>query len=346
MNNPHELREEILKLKAQRQALILAHYYEDAAIQDLADHVGDSLALAQWGARSENKIVLLAGVTFMAESVKLLSPEKTVLAPDLNAGCSLVENSPYDKVLAWRLQHPQALMVTYVNSSAHVKAITDVCVTSSNAEKVLAAIPRDREVLFGPDQNLGRYLMKKLNRPMHLWAGNCDVHLLFSARRLEQLRARHPDARVLAHPECDEGILRQSDVIGSTSHLLQEVRENRGVQKFIVATELGIFHQMRLARPDAELIQSPPEGSCACAECPYMKLNTLEKLRNSLRDLAPQVDVPHEVAQLARQSLDRMMRITDGEAVQWPERFVDPKLPAEPPYRAERGLIPRFAPEV
>jgi quinolinate synthase len=342
MSNSLQLRDEILKLKAQKQVLLLAHYYEDGAIQDLADHVGDSLALAQWGARSEQQIVLLAGVTFMAESVKLLSPQKIVIAPDLNAGCSLVENSPYQKMLEWRLRHPQALMVTYVNSSAHVKAITDVCVTSSNAEKVLAAIPSDREILFGPDQNLGRYLMKKLNRPMQLWAGNCDVHLLFSARRLEQLRARYPKARVLAHPECDEGILRQADVVGSTSRLLQEVKENREVQQFIVATELGIFHQMRLARPDAELIQSPPEGSCACAECPYMKLNTLEKIRNSLRDLSPQIEIPFEVATQARTSLDRMMRITDGESVSWPEHFVDPRLPAEPPYRAERGLIPRF----
>ena len=345
MNNTLHLRDEILELKVQKNALILAHYYEDGAIQDLADHVGDSLALAQWGARSDHPIVLLAGVTFMAESVKLLSPRKVVLAPDLNAGCSLVENSPYDRMLDWRLKNPQALMVTYVNSSAHVKAITDVCVTSSNAEKILSAIPRDREILFGPDQNLGRYLAKKLGRPMQLWSGNCDVHLLFSARRLEQLRAKHPEAHVLAHPECDEGILRQAHVIGSTSRLLQEVRENLDVRQFIVATELGIFHQMRRARPDAELIQSPPEGSCACAECPYMKLNTLEKIRNSLRDLSPPIEIPDQVARHARTSLDRMMRITDGESVTWPEIFTDPRLPAEPPYRGERGLIPRFAPE-
>lgn len=318
--------DEILKLKKERDALILAHFYEDGAIQDIADHVGDSLALAQWGQKASNKVVLLAGVVFMAESVKLLSPEKTVLVPDLAAGCSLVDHSPYSKYRQWRLDNPDAIAVTYVNSSAKVKAITDVCVTSSNAEKVLAAIPKDRPILFGPDRNLGRYLSKKLNRPMILWPGSCQVHVLFSLRKLEELRQQNPGALVIAHPECDEAILEQSDVIGSTSRLLDEVRNNRSVKTFIVATEFGIFHEMKKARPDAHLIQAPAEGSCACNECPYMKLNTLTKIRDALLNLRPSVDVNPTIRSKARVGLERMMAITNGHSVTWPERFEDPGL--------------------
>lgn len=322
----HLLKQEIAELKSKRNALILAHFYEDGAIQDIADHVGDSLALAQWGEKAKNPVVLLAGVVFMAESVKLLSPDKVVLAPDLAAGCSLVDHSPYDQYLKWRLENPDAICVTYVNSSAAVKAITDVCVTSSNAEKVLAAIPQDRPVLFGPDKNLGRYLSKKLNRPMTLWQGSCQVHVLFSAQRLQELRLKHPGALVLAHPECDDAILAQAHVIGSTSRLLDEVKNNTSVNSFIVATEFGIFHQMQKSRPDATLVQAPAEGSCACNECPYMKMNTLEKVRDALRDLKPQVEVSAEVARHARVSLDRMMSITDGRPVRWPGRFENPGL--------------------
>ena len=317
---------EIKSLQKKHDALILAHFYEDGAIQDVADHVGDSLALAQWGQRATNRTVLLAGVVFMAESVKLLSPEKTVLVPDLRAGCSLVDHSPYDKYLNWRLSHPDGIAVTYVNSSAKVKAITDVCVTSSNAEKVLGAIPSDRKILFGPDKNLGRYLSKKLNRKMELWPGSCEVHVLFSNRKLHQLRLEHPSARVIAHPECDEGILEQADVVGSTSRLLEEVRTNKSTKTFIVATEHGIFHEMQRARPDAELIQAPAEGSCACNECTYMKLNTLTKIRDALSTLEPAVSVETKVAERARVGLERMMAITEGRTVQWPETFLDPRL--------------------
>jgi quinolinate synthase len=321
-----QLKEEIAQLKAQRQALILAHFYEDGAIQDIADHVGDSLALAQWGEKAKNPVILLAGVVFMGESVKLLSPDKTVLVPDLSAGCSLVDHSPYSKYLNWRLKHPDAICVTYVNSSAEVKAITDVCVTSSNAEKIIGAIPKDRQILFGPDRNLGRYLAKKLNREMTIWPGACEVHVLFSQRRLQELKLKHPNAIVLAHPECDDGILNQADVIGSTSRLLEEVRTNKERTQFIIATENGILHQMQRARPDATLIQAPAEGSCACNECPYMKMNTLEKIRNALRDLSPAVSVTPETAALARTSLDRMMALTEGRPVNWPSKFQDPHL--------------------
>lgn len=323
----YDLKAEIKELQKKHDALILAHYYEDGAIQDIADHVGDSLALAQWGQKAKNPVVLLAGVVFMGESVKLLSPEKRVLVPDLNAGCSLVDHSPYKKYLDWRLQHRDAICLTYVNSSAEVKAITDVCVTSSNAEKIVAAIPKDRKILFGPDKNLGRYLAKKLNREMTIWPGSCEVHVLFSARRLEELKLKHPEALVIAHPECDDGILAQSEVVGSTSRLLEEVRNNQDRKSFIVATEHGILHQMQRARPDAELIQAPAEGSCACNECPYMKLNTLEKIRNALRDLGPEVSVRKDVQRLARVSLDRMMALTDGKPIEWPKEFKDPNLP-------------------
>lgn len=312
---------EIAELKKKRNAVILAHYYEEGDVQDIADHIGDSLFLAQVGQKSEAPVVLLAGVTFMGESVKLLSPEKTVLLPDTKAGCSLVDHSPYEKYLAWRREYPDAIAVTYVNSSAAVKSITDVCVTSSNAEKIINAIPRDRRILFGPDRNLGRYLAKKLNREMILYPGYCEVHVLFSAKRLFELKSKYPEARVLAHPECDEAVLQYADVIGSTSRLLDEVKTNLACKEFIVATEDGIFHQMRKARPEATLIQAPPEGSCGCNQCPYMKLNTLEKIRNALRDLSPAIDIETDLAEKARVSLDRMMAITDGRAVEWPARF-------------------------
>lgn len=317
------LEERIFRLKKEKNALILAHYYEDGPIQDIADHIGDSLYLAQMGEKSDNPVILLAGVVFMAESVKLLSPKTAVLAPDLNAGCSLVEHSPYDKYLAWRKQHPTGIAVTYINSSAAVKSITDVTCTSSNAEKIIASVPKDRPILFGPDKNLGSYLMKKTGREMILWPGACEVHVLFSAKKLFQLKELHPDAPVLAHPECVDSVLEYADVIGSTSRLLQEVEQNPA-KKFIVATEEGIFHQMRKLRPDVELIQAPAEGSCACNQCPYMKLNTLEKIALSLETLSPQIEVDPKMAERARLPLERMLKITRGEPVSWPGVFEEP----------------------
>lgn len=316
-----KLEAEIRELKQRRNAVILAHYYEDGDIQDIADHIGDSLFLAQIGQKLEAPVVLMAGVVFMAESVKLLSPEKTVLVPELKAGCSLVDHSPFDKYLAWRKQYPDAICVSYVNSSAAVKSITDVCVTSSNAEKIINAIPKDRQILFGPDRNLGRYISKKLNREMVLWPGACEVHVLFSAQRLFQLKEQNPNALVIAHPECDETVLRYADVIGATSRLLAEVRENKSVNEFIVATEDGIFHQMRKERPDAKLIQAPAEGSCACNQCPYMKMNTLEKIKHALETMEPKIDVDPKLSRLARVGLDRMLAITEGRPVEWPDRF-------------------------
>jgi quinolinate synthase len=308
------LTQEILKLKAERNVLILAHYYEDGAIQDLADFVGDSLALAQMGEKASNPIVLLAGVVFMAESVKILSPDKMVLVPDIHAGCSLVDHSPYLKYKAWKDAHPGSVLITYVNSSAEVKSISDVICTSSNAEKIIQAVPEGQTILFGPDRNLGSYLSKKTGRAMELWPGACEVHVLFSSRRLFELKAQHPEAPVLAHPECMESVLQYADVIGSTSRLLEEVKTNPA-STFIIATESGIFHQMQKARPDARLIQAPAEGSCACNECPYMKLNTLEKIRDSLLHLKTAVEVAPGIIEKARLPLQRMLDISAGRNV-------------------------------
>lgn len=320
-----QLEKEIFELKEKRNAQILAHFYEDGDIQDIADSVGDSLFLAQEGEKSRAKVILLAGVVFMAESVKILSPDKTVLVPDLEAGCSLVKGSPYKDYLKWRLDHPNAIAVTYVNSSAEVKAISDVICTSSNAVKVINAIPKNRQILFGPDKNLGRYLARTSGRDMIFWEGSCEVHVLFNAKLLSQLKTEHPDAIVVAHPECDDGVLSQADVVGSTSRLLEEVQKNPA-KKFIVATEEGIFHQMKKSRPDVTILQAPIDESCGCNQCPYMKLNSLEKIRNALRDMTPEIIVKPEIAKLAKTSLDRMMAITHGQPVTWPDTFVAPQI--------------------
>lgn len=315
---------DIQKLKKEKNAVILAHFYEDGEIQDLADYVGDSFYLAQMGQKVDAPVILLAGVVFMAESVKIMNPEKIVLVPDLGAGCSLVEGSPIEPYIRWREKNPDGIAVTYINSSAEVKAVSDVIVTSSNAKKIVEAIPSDRPILFGPDRNLGRFLSRELKREMILWPGACEVHVLFSARRLAELIAQHPDAVVIAHPECEENVLAYARVIGSTSRLLEEVQKNPA-QKFIVATETGIFHQMQKLRPDAELIQAPVEDeTCACNNCPYMKLNTLEKIRRSLETLSPQVEVPEDIRRLADVSLQRMMALSKGEKVTWPKSFESP----------------------
>lgn len=311
----------IQKLKKEKDVALLAHYYEDGAIQDIADYVGDSFYLARIGQQIPNKNILLAGVVFMAESVKILNPEKTVLVPDLNAGCSLVESSPYEKYLQWRLAHPDAICVTYINSSAQVKSISDVIITSSNAEQIIKQIPKERRILFGPDQHLGRWLSQKLKREFILWPGACEVHVLFNADRLAALIKQHPDAVVIAHPECDDVILKYASVIGSTSKLLDEVKNNPA-KKFIVATETGIFHQMKKLRPDVELIQAPVvDENCACNDCPYMKMNTLEKIKNALETFSPQVSLDEKLRLKAFVSLNRMMQITSGQTVIWPEKF-------------------------
>ncbi|MCB0367993.1 MAG: quinolinate synthase NadA [Bdellovibrionales bacterium] len=318
----YDIVQEILDLKKKKNATILAHYYEDGDIQDIADFVGDSFFLSKKGQEVQSDLILLAGVVFMAESVKILNPTKKVLVPDLNAGCSLVDSSPFEKYLAWRQQYPEGIAVTYINSSAEVKSISDVIVTSSNAEKIINSIPKDRKILFGPDQHLGRYLMKKLNRDFVLWPGACEVHILFNAKRLNEMIFENPDAIVIAHPECEETVLQYAHVIGSTSRLLEEV-ENNPAKKFIVATETGIFHQMQKLRPDVTLLQAPVEDKgCACNNCPYMKLNTLEKIKLALETEQPQVDLASTLRKKAEVSLDRMMAASAGKPVSWPEQFL------------------------
>lgn len=317
----YDIAADIQRLKKEKDAVILAHYYEEGDIQDIADFVGDSFFLAKTGQKVQQKVILLAGVVFMAESVKILNPEKTVLVPDLEASCSLVKGAPYEKYLEWRKQNSDGIAVTYINSSAEVKAISDVIITSSNAEQIIDSIPRDRKILFGPDQHLGRWLSKKLNRKMELWPGACEVHVLFNARKLHELKSEHPDAVVIAHPECDEAVLNYADVIGSTSRLLEEVKNNPH-KKFIVATEAGIFHQMKKERPEAILIQAPVlDSGCACNNCPYMKMNSMEKIKAALEKLEPQVQMSEILRKQARVSLDRMMDITSGKPVTWPTEF-------------------------
>ncbi len=316
-----QLLAEIAQLKKEKDVAILAHYYEEGAIQDIADYVGDSFYLAKIGQQVPNKNILLAGVVFMAESVKILNPEKTVLVPDMNAGCSLVEGSPYEAYLAWRRQHPTAICATYINSSAEVKSISDVIITSSNAAQIIESIPKDRPILFGPDQHLGKWLSKKLNREFILWPGACEVHILFNAERLGALVKQHPDAVVIGHPECDDAVLKYASVIGSTSKLLDEVKNNPA-KKFIVATETGIFHQMKKLRPDVELIQAPVvDENCMCNDCPYMKMNSLEKIKQALITFKPEVTLDENLRLKAFTSLDRMMKITSGQAVTWPDKF-------------------------
>jgi quinolinate synthase len=311
-----DLREEILELKKKNNVLILAHYYEDGEIQDIADHVGDSYFLAEKGMQSDAPSVLLAGVVFMAESVKILSPQKRVFVADTKAGCSLVTASPYAKYKAWKDAHPNSVMMTYINSSAEVKSISDVICTSSNAEKILKAIPHNKTILFGPDKNLGKWLSKKYNREMQFWEGTCEVHVLFTAKELHRLIEQNPEAVVIAHPECNEDVLEYAQVVGSTSRLLKEVETNPA-KKFIVATEDGIFHQMKKNRPDVELIQAPTGTHCACNQCPYMKLNTLEKIRTTLATFSPEIKLDPNVIEKARLSLQRMVDITQGRSVQF-----------------------------
>ncbi len=317
----YDIAADIQRLKKEKNAVILAHYYEDGDIQDIADYVGDSFYLAKMGQQVQQDVILLAGVVFMAESVKILNPTKKVLVPDLEASCSLVKGAPYDQYLAWRRQHPDGIAVTYINSSAEVKSISDVIITSSNAQQIVESIPKDRKILFGPDQHLGRWLSKKLNREFVLWPGACEVHVLFNAKKLYELIQQNPDAVVIAHPECDDSVLQYAQVVGSTSRLLEEVEKNPA-KKFIVATEAGIFHQMQKKRPDVTLIQAPVlDAGCSCNDCPYMKMNSMEKIKRALENFQPEVGLNEELRLKAKVSLDRMMDITSNKPVSWPTRF-------------------------
>ncbi|ABG03084.1 quinolinate synthetase A [Rubrobacter xylanophilus DSM 9941] len=307
-----DLFEEIDRLREELGAVILAHYYQEPEIQDIADFIGDSLQLARQAQRTDARVIVFCGVHFMAETAKILNPEKTVVLPDLEAGCSLADSCPPERFAAFLEEHPGHAVVSYVNTSAAVKALSDVICTSSNAEKVIATIPEGTPIVFAPDRHLGRYLMERTGRKMVLWPGTCMVHVRFSEKKIRQLKVRHPDAEVLAHPECEEAVLRLADHVGSTSSLLRRAVESPA-RRFIVATEPGIIHQMKKAAPGKEFVRAPgrgPEGSCeACGECPHMRRNTLEKLYRCMRDLRPEITLDEELRLRALRPIERMLEI-------------------------------------
>ena len=301
-----ELRAEIPRLKRELNAVILAHYYQESEIQDLADFVGDSLELSRKAEQTSADVIVFAGVHFMAETAKILNPNKLVLLPDLNAGCSLAEGCPAPQFRAMRATHPDHVSITYINCSAEVKALSDIICTSSSAEKIIRQIPVNKPIFFAPDRNLGQYLIKKTGRDMLLWEGSCVVHEVFSVRKLAALQAEYPDAEVIAHPECEEPVLERASFIGSTTGLLKYVQSSPKRQ-FIVATEPGILHQMKLKAPSKEYIPAPPESNCACNECPYMKLNTLEKLHHCMATRSPEITLPQEIMERALVPIQRML---------------------------------------
>ena len=304
-----DLEEEIPRLKREKNAVLLAHYYQEEEIQDLADFVGDSLDLSRRAQETDARIIAFAGVRFMAETAKILNPTRKVVLPDYEAGCSLENSCPPEAFRAWREEHPGAVSLTYINCSAAVKALSDIIVTSSNAEKIVRSIPPDREILFAPDKHLGAFLAKKTGRPMTLWPGTCIVHEQFSEREMLRLKAQYPDALVAAHPECPEGILRYADHVGSTRSILQFATTAPG-KTFLIATEEGIIHQMRKLAPEREYIPLPPDNGCRCNECPFMKLNTLEKLYLCLRDERPEIVMPEELRKAAEKPLLRMLELS------------------------------------
>jgi quinolinate synthase len=290
-------------------AVILAHYYQESEIQDLADFVGDSLQLSQQAAATKADVIVFAGVLFMAETAKILNPGKLVLLPDMKAGCSLADGCPAPLFQLFRERYPDHLVISYINCSAEVKALSDIICTSSNAEKIIRQIPPEQPILFGPDQHLGRYLIKKTGRDMLLWPGSCMVHELFSERSLVQLKERHPGALVLAHPECTEAVLRHADYIGSTTGILNYAKASP-VREFIVATESGILHQMEKACPGKIFYSAPGEGGCSCSECPHMKLNTMEKLYLCMRDRKPEIVLDEDLRLRALRPIVRMLEMS------------------------------------
>jgi quinolinate synthase len=307
---PDDLEGAILDLKEERNAVLLAHYYQEDEIQDLADFVGDSLALAQAAKRTDRDVIAFCGVHFMAETAKILNPERRVVVPDLEAGCSLADGCPPAEFEKFVAQHPGAKVLTYINTHASIKALSDLICTSSNAVKMLEALG-DTPVVFGPDRHLGRWIARQANRPdLILWPGTCVVHEQFSARRLVQLKVVHPDAEVLAHPECDQAVLDEADLIASTTGIIKRAVESPA-KTLIIATEDGVFHQIQRQAPDKTLIQAPGiDESCACNRCPYMRLNTLEKLYRCLRDLEPEVTVPEEIRLKALRPIERMLELS------------------------------------
>src|SRR3954470_13205721 len=301
---------EIERLKKEKNAVLLAHYYQEADIQDVADYIGDSLGLAQYAAKTNADIIVFAGVHFMAETAKILNPTKKVLLPDLNAGCSLADSAPADLFRRFKEQHPNHLVVSYVNCSAEIKALSDIICTSSNAQRIIESIPEDQPIIFAPDKNLGGYLNKVTGRNMVLWNGACMVHEIFSLEKIVKLKTRYPKAKVLAHPECEEAILREADYVGSTTQILQYAVQDKTTKEFIVATETGIIHQMEKDAPDKTFIPAPPNNSCACNDCPHMKLNTLEKLYLCMEYETPELVMDESLRKAALKPIERMLEIS------------------------------------
>lgn len=308
--NPRlDLFAEIERLKKEKNAIILAHYYQDSDIQDIADYIGDSLGLAQFAEKTQADIILFAGVHFMAETAKILNPTKKVLLPDLNAGCSLSDSCPPEDFAAFKAQYPNHKVVSYVNCSAGIKALSDVICTSSNAEAIVNSFPKDQPLIFAPDKNLGRYISLKTGRDMVLWNGSCMVHEVFSHKRIVELKERYPEAQIIAHPECEAHILEMANFIGSTTALLKYAVKS-DCDTFIVVTESGILHQMQKDAPHKHFIPAPSNGTCACNSCPHMKLNTLEKIYIALKYETPEITMPEEIRLKALQPIQRMLEIS------------------------------------
>jgi len=305
-----DLFEEIEKLKKEKNAVILAHYYQEGDIQDIADFVGDSLALAQKAAKTEADIILFAGVEFMAETAKILSPDKKVLLPDLKAGCSLAESCPADKFAKFKADRPDHIVISYVNCSADVKALTDIVCTSTNAVQIIESLPKEQKIIFGPDRNLGAYLEKKTGREMAIWDGSCMVHEIFSLEKIITLKAQNPGSEIIAHPECEAELLDHSTFIGSTAALLRYSKSSY-CDTFIVATESGILHQMAKESPNKTFIPAPPTNTCACNDCPHMRLNTLEKLYNCLKFEIPELTLDESLIENAKKPIIKMLEISE-----------------------------------
>lgn len=304
-----DLFEEINRLKKEKNAVILAHYYQDADIQDIADYIGDSLGLSQQAAKTDADIIVFAGVHFMAETAKILSPNKKVLLPDVKAGCSLADSCPPHLFKIFKEKYPDHLVITYVNCTAELKAMTDIVCTSSNAVQIVESLPKDQKIIFGPDKNLGAYVAKKTGRDLVLWNGACMVHEIFSREKITKLKERYPNAKLLAHPECEDVILEMADYIGSTTGILKYATKS-SEKEFIVATESGILHEMQKQNPDKVFIPAPPNNSCACNDCPHMKRNTLEKLYLCLKNEVPEVAVPADIIEKAVKPIERMLEIS------------------------------------
>ena len=300
---------EIKRLKKEKNAVILAHFYQEPDIQDIADYIGDSLGLSQEAAKTDADIIVFAGVHFMAETAKILSPNKKVLLPDLKAGCSLSDSCPPRLFAKFKEKYPDHMVITYVNCTAELKAMSDIVCTSSNAVQIVESLPKDQTIIFGPDRNLGAYVAKKTGRDLVLWNGACMVHEIFSQQRIVKLKSRHPEAKFIAHPECEDVILQMADYIGSTTGLLKYTINN-SANEFIVATESGIIHQMEKASPNKTFIPAPPNNSCACNDCPHMKRNTLEKLYLCMKNELPEVNVPMDIILQAQKPIEKMLEIS------------------------------------